>query len=443
MQAVLSRLRRSASLKVASIGFLALVLLIPLSMIEGVILDRGAVGDEARSDIMRTWGGTQLVGGPVIAVPYERLRPVNQNEQVVERSWAYALPADLRIEAVFNTEVRYRGMHKVPVYSAELRISGTISPPDIRALDNRSATILWGDAILAVAVTDARAITSTPELSISGESMRFTPGHAAIGKLAAPIVAPVGKLLETAAEPVPFAFTLTVNGTETLEFLPLGDSTQVSIRSDWAAPSFVGNYLPETREIGDEGFSAAYRVSNIGRALPSQWTQQDDVGGQVGESAFGVRLYMPVSLYQLTLRAAKYGVLFVGLTFVAYFLFETVAKLRLHPLQYLLVGLANSLFFLLLLSLAEHIGFGVAYLVSAVSSSALIVGYSYSILGTPLRAAVMAAILACLYAFLYLTLNAENFALLAGSIGLWVGLAVTMYLTRRIDWYGGASEGEQ
>jgi inner membrane protein len=440
MQAALSRLRRSASLKVVSIGFLVLVLLIPLGMIEGVILDRGAVGQEARSDIMSTWGGTQLVGGPVLIVPYDRLRPVNSNDEVVEPSRAYALPTNLKIEAQVDTDVRYRGMHKVPVYSAELRISGTISRPDIRGLDSRSAGIRWGDAVLAVAVTDARAITATPGLSIAGTTVQFRPGHAAIGNLAAPIVAPVGTILGTATETMAFEFTLALNGTEDLEFLPLGDSTRANLQADWPAPSFVGNYLPETREIGAAGFDAAYRISNIGRALPSQWTQQDDVGGRVSESAFGVRLYTPVSLYQLTLRAAKYGVLFVGLTFVAYFLFETVAKLRLHPLQYLLVGLANSLFFLLLLSLAEHIGFGKAYLASSTGSGALIVSYSYTVLGSRLRAAVMAAILACLYAFLYLTLNAENFALLAGSVGLWVGLAVTMYLTRRIDWYGAAGE---
>jgi len=446
MQAVISRLRRSASLKAASIGFLTLLLLIPLGMIEGVIYDRGAIGDEARSDIMRTWGGAQVVGGPVLVIPYERARDARRGEETSERLFAYALPAELTMQAAVDTELRYRGMHKVPVYSADIRIRGAFDVPDVAALDNRVTAVHWDDAFLAVVVSDARAITSTPEVAVRGATVRFRPGHAVIGGLQAPIVAPTGPLLNPSLNMTPLAFdlALSVNGTETLEFLPFGDSTQLTLESDWASPSFVGSYLPESRNIGDSGFDADYRVSSIGRALPSRWTDDTRAGLDAGRSAFGVDLYMPVSLYQLTLRAAKYGVLFVALTFVAYFLFETVAALRLHPLQYLLVGLANSLFFLLLLSLAEHIGFGAAYLASALGSIGLIVGYSYSILRTRRRAAVMAAILACLYTFLYLTLQAENYALLAGSIGLWTGLALTMYLTRRIDWYGddGSAETE-
>jgi len=152
---------------------------------------------------------------------------------------------------------------------------------------------------------------------------------------------------------------------------------------------------------------------------------------------------MPVGLYRLTLRATKYAVLFIGLTFVAYFLFETIAGLRLHPLQYLLIGLSNCLFYLLLISLAEHAGFGWAYLVSCLASCGLIVGYSYSVLGTRLRAATIAIVLALLYAFLFMTLKAESYAMLAGSIGLWASLALIMYLTRRIDWYRSSEKSPQ
>jgi len=159
-------------------------------------------------------------------------------------------------------------------------------------------------------------------------------------------------------------------------------------------------------------------------------------------SAFGVDLYMPISVYRLTLRAAKYGILFIGLTFVGYFMFEIMAGLRLHPLQYLMIGLANVLFYLLLVSFAEHLGFGFAYVLSALASSGLVVGYSRSVLGDRGRAMVIAVILAVLYSFLYMTLKAENYALLAGSIGLWATLALIMYLTRRIDWYSNSGDEE-
>ena len=237
-----------------------------------------------------------------------------------------------------------------------------------------------------------------------------------------------------------FTLTLNIKGSETLKFLPLGDTTRASMRSSWPSPSFSGSYLPHTRQISDAGFEADWRVSSIGRPMPSHWSKSAPAADVSYSSAFGVDLYMPVSIYRLTVRAAKFGILFVGLTFVAYFMFEVIAKLRLHPLQYLMVGLANVVFYLLLLSFAEHMAFGLAYLISAAASSGLIVGYSRAVLGERQRALLVGAILALLYGFLYLTLSAENFALLAGAIGLWVALALIMYLTRRIDWHDKAGD---
>ncbi len=228
---------------------------------------------------------------------------------------------------------------------------------------------------------------------------------------------------------------LQLNGADSLRISPLGDTTKVTMNSTWPSPSFVGNYLPEHREVSDSGFSAAWQVSSLGRSLPSQWTGKTAIKGNKQQMSFGVDFYQPVSLYRLSLRAAKCAVLFIGLTFVAYFLFEVMAGLRLHPLQYLLVGFANALFYLLLLSLAEHIGFGWAYLASSGASISLVAGYSVAILGRESRGLLMAIILAGLYSFLYMTLKAETYALLAGALGLWITLAIIMFLTRRIDWY--------
>ena len=205
--------------------------------------------------------------------------------------------------------------------------------------------------------------------------------------------------------------------------------------SNWPSPSFLGNHLPRTREISDSGFTAAWQIASLGRELPSQWTDRSPPSSSAHNAAFGVSFYMPVSLYQLTLRATKYAILFIGLSFVAYFLFEVLCSLRLHPLQYLLVGFANAMFYLLLLSLAEHVGFGWAYFASAAASVGLVAGYSAAILGGRRRGLVIAAVLAALYAFLYMTLKAETYALLAGAAGLWISLAAVMYMTRRIDWY--------
>lgn len=445
MQSVISRLKQSTSTKVFAIGFLILVLLIPIAMIKGVINERSSISYEAKQDIMRTWGRPQLVAGPVLVLPYELVRRNQRGEPIIEKGRAYVLPERLKIDASVLPEIRYRGLHKVPIYSAEIRLSGSIAKPNLKGLGIDDAVLMWDSSFLMLSVSDARAIAETPDVLVGGQSIRFVPGGEQIGNLHAQISAPLAGILtaDTSAAEMPFEVLISVNGTDRLSFLPLGDTTTVTMQSSWASPSFVGSYLPKERTITDTGFSAEWRVSSIGRALPSRWLADTRVGELVDQSILGVNLYMPVSLYRLTLRATKYAILFVGLTFVTYFLFETIAGLRLHPLQYLLIGLSNCLFYLLLISLAEHIGFGWAYVTSSTASCALVVGYSYSVLGTRLRAMTIATILTLLYVFLYMTLKAESYAMLTGSIGLWASLALIMYLTRRIDWYHGKEDAPQ
>lgn len=438
MQEIISRLPQSASVKVFVIGFLTLVLLIPLSMIKSVIYEREQMGYTAKLDIQRSWGNAQTVAGPVLVVPYDTFHTNGRGDEFRSRHHLYVLPQELNIDGSVDTEIRSRGMHDVPVYSSDLHLRGTF-PGDWLEEENLEARqVDWKAVFVAVGVSDARAITEIPEVKVGGDAVRFVPGGIQVAGLPPQIVAPIGRRID--AEKIrldlPFAMDLKLKGSEMLRFLPAGDTTHVSLRSPWPSPSFSGNYLPESREVTEDGFTAAWRVSSIGRSLPSRWSDASGLGSSANASGFGVDLYLPISVYRLTERAAKYGVLFIGLTFVTYFLFEVVAGLRLHPLQYLLVGFANCLFYLLLLSLAEHIGFGLAYLMSCAGSCALIVGYSWSVMGSKQSALIMTGILALLYSFLYMTLKAENYALLAGTIGLWVSLGAIMYLTRRIDWYG-------
>lgn len=437
MQPIVQGLKRSASVKALVIGGLILVLLIPVSMIKGVVQDRNIVHDDARRDIMRSWGGAQVIVGPVMVIPYTLNHVSPNGNSVVEENKAYVLPTALKFSTDVNPEVRYRGLHKVPIYRASLAIAGEFSRPDLKALGLEKADLDWDNASVAMTVADARAIAQTPVITFGDAATTFAAGGVAmVENMPPPIVAPVGAVFAAvgAGQPASFAVNLELKGADSLQLAPLGGSTTVEMTSDWASPSFIGNYLPETREVSDSGFTAAWQISSLGRALPSQWTGRSGVHATT-DSAFGVNFYMPISLYQLTLRASKYAVLFIGLTFVAYFLFEIITGLRLHPLQYLLVGFANALFYLLLISLAEHIGFGRAYLASAAASTTLITAYSTAVLGRRLRGLFMALILGGLYSFLYMTLKAESYALLGGAMGLWVTLAVIMYLTRRIDWY--------
>ncbi|MDX1516621.1 MAG: cell envelope integrity protein CreD [Woeseiaceae bacterium] len=436
METNLRALKRSPTIKALVIGVLILLLLIPVSMIEDVIRDRNAVHQDARHDIKRSWGYEQLIAGPVLIVPYSTTRIDSKGNEVIESGSVYLLPETLALQADVSPEILKRGLHKVPIYSSAVTIEGRFGAPDRRRLGIADAALDWDKAYIALSVTDPRAIAETPGIDVNNVRARFEAGGQPLfDDLPPPIVAPIGKLPTPADAPLNFGMTLAVNGSDSLQFAPLGDTTTLTMTSAWPDPSFFGSYLPASRSVGEQGFSAVWQISGLGRALPSQWLNRDHPPAQARQSAFGVDFYMPVSLYQATQRATRYAVLFIGLSFVAYFLFEILGGRQLHPLQYLLVGFANALFYLLLLSLAEHIGFGRAYMLSAIASAGLISGYSVTILGGPGRAAIVALILAGLYSFLYMTLKAESFALLGGSIGLWMTLAVIMYMTRRIDWF--------
>lgn len=437
-------LRDSYTLKAAGIGLLILILLVPVAMIRSVINDRQAIGWQARQEIMRSWGNPQTIGGPILVLPYELVRVTQYGERIGEEGQLQILPEYLSVDAELVPELRYRGLHKVPVYTAKMVISGSFASPDWSGLGIDSAELQWDRAAVAVSLSDPRSIRNAPILDIDGSRTRFSSAGNRITGLPPQIVAPLSHYGDQAGRSSAMSFSLTfdVGGTDSIRYLPLGDTTTVSMRSSWPSPSFAGGYLPESRDISESGFTAEWRVSSFGRPLPSRWIGELS-NVQINDlSALGVDLFVPVGLYQLSDRATKYAIMFIGLTFVACFLFEVLAGLRLHPLQYLLVGFGNAIFYLLLLSLAEHVGFGVAYLLSVLAASSLVAGYSIAILGDRTRAAAMLAVLLTLYGYLYLTLRAETYAMLAGSIGLWLCLATIMYLTRRIDWYGHAAEIE-
>jgi len=428
---------RSASVKAAVVAFLTLVLLIPTGMIEGVIVDRQNNASIATTDIRNSWGGDQTVTGPILRLPYTVQEQTPYGSAYAEERVAHVLADELVVTADVVTEIRYRGIHEVPVFSADIDISARIDLGALDALGIAAEQVTWSGAEILLGISDQKAISKIPVIDVNGSRVNFTNSGDGIEGLASQLSAAVGgQLTALPSEPeLAFDISVAVNGSGSLQFLPLAENASVTMSANWASPSFTGRQLPTGRDLREDGFDAEWHATSLGRKLPAVWIDSHAAQVTVAADAFGARFMQPVGLYQLIERATKYAVLFVGLTFVTYFVIEVVGNLRLHPLQYLLVGLANTLFYLLLLSLSEHVGFDIAYGVSALASAALISGYSAAILARRSRAVVMAAVLAGLYTFLYLTLNAESFALLAGSIGLWIVLAVVMYLTRRIDWY--------
>jgi len=251
-----------------------------------------------------------------------------------------------------------------------------------------------------------------------------------------------GLAKEQAGQAYAFAFNLGLSGSQRLQFIPTGKQTTVVLRSKWPSPSFSGAFLPQARRVDKEGFEARWQVSWFGRGYPQQWTTPPEsekrtaMKAVLEGSAFGVDLFLPVDAYQKTERSTKYGVLFLLLTFLTFFLYEVFSGLSLHPMQYLLVGSALCLFYLLLLSISEHAPFGISYLVASAATVLLIGGYSAAVLRGRLRALLMTLVLGVLYVYLYVLLQLEDYALLLGAAGLFVILALVMYLTRRIDWGG-------
>lgn len=442
MQISIDSVQRSSSLKILVIGFLVLLMLIPMAMIRDVIVDRQGNALAARQDITRAWGGPQTIGGPMLIIPYQQMRVTQYGERLANDGKLFLLPETVAIDAELVTEMRYRGVHEIPVYTSRIGIGGSFAAIDTNGLGIDTAKLDWARAVVGLSVADARAIRNSPMLRFEDRQIRFEAGGALVKSMPPQIIAPLGKSFAAAHAEGTFEFQieLELGGTDRLHLLPLAETTNVSVRSTWPSPSFSGRYLPETREVSEDGFTASWRITSLGRDLPSRWIDNEQKNWNAAAAAFGVDLFVPVGVYQLSTRATKYAVLFIGLTFVGYLMFEVIAGLRLHPLQYLLVGLANAIFYLMLLSFSEHLGFSLAYLLSAIASSGLITGYSAAVLGKRSRALMMVGVLAILYGYLYMTLQAENYAMLGGSVFLWFTLALIMYLTRRVDWYSGSGE---
>jgi inner membrane protein len=419
-------------LKVAAIAFLTLMLLIPTSMILSLVSERKSRQIEASNEISSKWGYEQRVVGPVLAVPYytydfdKNLKKIN-----VTRKLAYFLPDELKIDAELNPEVRYRGIFQVAVYGSNISLKGHFSTPKFE-INEKNYEVNWKGAYLTLGISDLRGIKESIKFLVNDKEVYCEPG-VSLGTLIGSGVTvnfPMDSLSNI--NRYEFSVDLSLNGSRSISFIPIGKETKASIRSSWNNPSFDGAFLPTDRDISEDGFSANWKILELNRNFPQKWYDRDV---KFDSSSFGVSLILPVETYQVTERSIKYAVLFISLTFMIFFFIEILRKLRVHPIQYILVGFGLILFYLLLLSLSEHLGFGPAYLIASSGIVIMIAGYSKSIFNSNKLALLMAGFLILLYAFLYILLQMQDYALLLGSVGLFVILALIMYLSRKIDWY--------
>jgi len=427
----------SVIIRLVVIGVLLLALLLPLLAVQGLVQEREQRRAETESELIQSWGGEQMIAGPILTVPYvvHTLDESGRKVETVEA--AHFLPDSLLIQGKVTPEKRRRGMYEATLYETTLAISGSFHAPDFSGWRVSPGAILWDEAVLSVEVPDMRALQERVSLAWNGEKKDFRPGKGSVGLFAGEIRAALPGLAAGRAGTagVPFSFDLALRGGGSLGFLPLGDQTTVRISSPWKSPNFSGAYLPGSRALSDGGFDAEWKVISMARAYPQRWMGGEITPDTVRASAFRVSLMTPVDTYLKVTRALKYGLLFLFLPFFTLFLFEVFSTQRIHPLQYLFVGFADCIFYFLLLSLSEHIAFGLAYGIASVCSTGLITAYTTSIMRSGKKGVVMLPVLGAAYGFLAVVLSSEDYALLFGSIGLFLILAVVMLLTRKVDWY--------
>jgi inner membrane protein len=421
------------TLKVFIIGIITLALLVPKFMIIDLIGQRQNTAGKSSQEVMQTWSLAQTVRGPVLAIPYIE-RSIKKNGSSVSEviRECYILPKNLNIRGKILPEKRKRSIYETVVYESEINFTGKFDDSEIQALKIPPGDILWEQAKIQVAISDLRGISDRISFTWNDSVFAFTPGME--NQLLGPtgISLPLSNL--TAQNfPTGFHFFLHLKGSESLQFAPLGETTEVTLQSSWNDPGFAGNFLPTDHTITKDGFSAKWKVLNFNRNFPQQWKNEEY---RVTGSDFGVKLVTVADHYQKGLRAAKYGILIILFVFLSFFLNEIITNQKVHPFQYILVGFAILVFFLLLLSISEQLGFNLAYLISAVSVLVMVLLYSRTFLKKWLHAIIQTLILTFSFGFIFVLMQLETYALLVGSIGLFVVLGLTMFVTRKINWYG-------
>jgi inner membrane protein len=424
---------QQTTIRFAIIGALMLAMIIPMALVEGVTDDRQNYFDQTFRDIATTWGGSQDIVGPFLIIPEQHRRTtVNESGELVSESWRHhriVLPDELEIDAHINHQFRQRAIYDVPVYLADLQLRGSFRPLETVFDEQPHIEVLLNEAVVVVGISHTQAISSASALTFADASTDFTSGtgHKWLGS---GISANVTGLSRN--ERLPFSFDMSIKGTEHLGFMPLGSASRIQMTATWPHPSFGGHYLPDRHDITPNGFEASWQVHELARDLPATWldaAQKPDLSSGFAR----VGLFQPVTDYRTVDRAIKYGLLFVALTYLSFICFELTLSIRFHPVQYGVVGIGLTLFYLALLSLSEHIAFGWSFLSATALLTTLIAGYVWAMTERAALVAWSGSVVATLYATLYVLLQLETFALLVGTSMLFAGLIALMYATRSLS----------
>lgn len=445
-------------LKLFIIGFIIIVLMLPVAWISSLITERHERSDTVLKEISSKWGIHQLVSGPFISIPYQVKieqtdAQVNTRVSTVTR-YLYLTPDSMQITGNVESTLHRRSIFKVPGYKTDINLSCLY--PNLNELENlpHGLNFDWENALICFDVKDERGlkeltgnlngeplnfrkstnililpIENEPDLPLTGKEKRFKAydEQKQIANFKFTAKSPVSNPAQ-----VKIDLKLTLTGTRQLSFLSSAMKQNIELSGDWPSPSFTGDILPDTRSVSSQGFNAVWQTNYLNTGNKPFWLSDEP---NLRFSVLAVSFLVPVNPYQQTTRTLKYSILFLMLTFMTFFFAETITRQRIHPIQYLMVGCSLIIFYLLLLSLSEHIGFGWSYLIAALSVILQISLYCYTILRTRKFALQTGGILSGLYAFLYILLQLQDSALLVGSISLFVLLAIAMYVTRNIRWY--------
>ena len=414
--------------KIIVVAVLVVVMLLPITLIESLIEEREQNQSLVQDDISTKWGGNQQVTGPVLVLPYES-GAVEANKNPIIR-YAYFLPDSFNVDGELKTEERKRTIFKTLVYQSNLKINGKFSLPDYGKLNIRPEWIKWEDAFVLIGVADMQGIKNKIDFKVNGKPQRVEPGVKQNTAISSGLT--VNMPLNAETKDYNFDFVLSLNGSEGLYFTPIGKESRVHLKSEWNTVSFDGNFLPTERTINDSGFEATWDVFDYNRNYVQSWIGENEM---LKSSTMGVDLKFSVDQYQMTMRSVKYAIMFIVLTFVVFFLVELLSKKRIHPVQYLLVSCALTIFYTLLLAISEHLSFGLSYLISAFATTLLISTYSITMFKNMRHAGMMGLFLIGLYAYLYIILQQESMALLFGAVGLFIALAIVMFVLRKVEWY--------
>lgn len=428
--------RNAKTIKVVTIGFLVLLLLIPMNMIERLIWERNLTKNDAVDEVSQKWSSNQVLLGPYLNFDYiiEHETTVDGKKTVsLETKNLTLLPDELIIDTDLATEIRSRGIYDVNVYQSVLTMKGSFSPDELKKRGLDVEKIRFENVTLCLGISDMRGISEQIQVTFGDSVCTFESGMN--GKdLGSPGVSTVIDIPQLKEEVMPYEIKLRLKGSQSMFFAPIGKTTRVTMKADWGTPSFDGKFLPESHQIENDGFTAQWQVLNLNRTYPQAFLNFSN-RNDIDNSTFGVNLKMPVEQYQQSMRTAKYAILIIVLTFAVIFFVEIMDKKRIHAFQYLLIGLALCLFYSLLLSLSEQMSYSIAYLIAAGLTVVLIGSYLGAIMKRKKPALIMGGLLLALYTYIYVLIQLETLALLAGSLGLFVILAMIMYFSKKIDWF--------